>query len=155
MSKKTESLVIGIGNEYRGDDAVGLYILRKLAGLAPGKCVLKESPGEAVHLINTWEGYRNVILVDAVRASSAAGTVHRIDAIRQKLPDNWVHHSAHTVSLPEAISLARTLRVMPDSLTIYGIEGTNFEPGSRISQVVKKAADDLIPEILARIESLK
>lgn len=153
MAQHEGTLIIGVGNEYRGDDAVGLYIVRALSRLSPGDCVFKESPGEAVHLINAWEGYRTVILVDAVRALSAAGTVHEIDALLQSLPADWVHHSAHSVSLPEAIRLAQMLKVMPESLTIYGIEGKVFEPGARMSKEVKQAADNLIPEILRKIDS--
>lgn len=153
ISSQTDTLVIGIGNEYRGDDAVGLYVVRGLAGRLPENCAVKESPGETTHLINAWEGYRKVILVDAVRGTSAAGTVHRIDATRQSLPDNWIHHSAHTVSLPEAIKLAQTLKIMPESLIIYGIEGTHFDPGAGMSEEVKSAADNLIPVILTDIRS--
>lgn len=148
MSGQADTLVIGIGNEYRGDDAVGPYLARRLSENAPDNCVIKEAPGEGIHLINTWEGFDRVIIIDAVRSASAPGTVHRIDATKQKLPENWVHHSAHTVSLPEAIRLAQTLKVVPATLIIYGIEGICFDPGARISDEVQRAADGLIPALL-------
>ena len=151
MTGQADTLIVGIGNEFRGDDSVGLYIARKISENAPANCVVKEAPGEGIHLINTWEGFGNVIIIDAVRSASVPGTVHRIDARRQKLPDNWVHHSAHTVSLPEAIRLARTLKVLPATLTIYGIEGRCFDPGAKLSDDVRQAADALIPSLLAEL----
>lgn len=152
MPVSRDTLIIGIGNEYRGDDSVGLYIVRRISENAPPNCVLKEAPGEGTHLINTWEGFKNVIIIDAVRSASAPGTIHRIDGIQQKLPENWIHHSAHTVSLAEAIGLARTLRALPASLTIYGIEGRCFDPGARLSDDVRHAADDLIRSLLDELE---
>ena len=153
MSNRPETLVIGIGNEYRGDDAVGLYIARQLTEKAPADCVIIEATGEGVHLINTWEDFSCVIIIDAVRSNSKSGTIHRIDAIEHELPENWVHHSAHTVSLPEAISLARTLNTLPEKLTIYGIEGTRFDPGTELSNEVLQAADRLIPELLEKMRT--
>lgn len=152
MSNRTDTLVIGIGNEYRGDDLVGLYVARALSQHAPKNCLIKESPGEGVQLMNSWEGFEKVIIIDAVRTASAPGTIHRIDALKQNLPDHWVHHSAHTVSLFEAIKLARTLNILPTSLTIYGIEGICFDPGAKISDTVRRAAEKLILTLLAELK---
>lgn len=153
MGSESKTLVIGIGNEYRGDDAVGLIAARQLSKSAPDNCHIKEATGEGTRLIGSWEGYDNVIIVDAIRSKSAAGTIHRVDAIHEKLPDNWTHQSSHTVSLPEAIRLAQTLGVIPKRLTIYGIEGDNFDPGAETSQAVQQAVQNLIPRILNDIES--
>lgn len=152
MSSRPDTMIIGIGNEYRGDDAVGLYIARKISEDTPSNCVIKEAPGEGIHLINTWEGFDRVIIIDAVRSGSIPGTVHRVDATNQKLPDDWVHHSAHTVSLPEAIRLARALKVLPVDMTIYGIEGICFDPGAKLSDEVRDAANRLIPELIEQVQ---
>lgn len=143
-------VIIGIGNEYRGDDAVGLYIARKLADSMPANCDVKESPGEGTQLLHLWEGYNRVILVDAVKSSSSPGTVHRVDAVKEDLPAQWTHQSSHTVSLPDAIDLARTIGAMPKSLLIFGIEGNSFEPGTDLSAKVREAADNLIPLLIAK-----
>lgn len=152
MNREDRLLVIGIGNEFRGDDAVGLYVARKLAELAPPDCDIKESPGEGSQLLNTWQEYRRVIIVDAVKASSAPGAVHRVDALNEKLPDSWVHLSTHTVSLPDAVDLARTLNALPDTFLIFGIEGSDFSPGAGLSDDVIKAADILVGIIADEIK---
>jgi len=153
MQPSDRTLIIGIGNEYRGDDAVGLHVARELAKLDLEGCVVKESPGEGTYLLNCWEGYRNVIIIDAVKSLSAPGNIQRIDATSHELPHDWVHQSAHSVSLAEAIKLSRALETLPDSLVIYGIEGTNFDPGEELSDPVSRAAGELVSTILDDIRS--
>ena len=148
-------LIIGIGNEYRGDDAIGLFVARELARLNPEDCDIKESPGEGSYLLTSWDGYRDVVIIDAVRSSSAPGNIRRIDALSEELPDHWVHQSAHTVSLAEAIKLARTLGKLPDTLIIYGVEGDNFDPGTELSDSVKQAGQRLVSNILDDIRALR
>lgn len=154
MQSTGSILIIGIGNEYRGDDAVGLYVARELAKLDPEGCVVKECPGEGTYLLNSWEGYRNVIIIDAVKSLSAPGNIRRVDATSQDLPVHWVHRSAHSVSLAEAIKLSRALETLPDSLVIYGIEGDNFDPGEELSDRVSLAAEKLVSTILDEIKTL-
>ncbi len=154
MTANTKTLVIGIGNEYRGDDAVGLDIVRQLSESTPDNCDVIRATGEGIDLIGRWENYDHVIVVDAVRSESAPGTIHRVDAVTEKLPDAWLHRSTHTVSLPDAIGLARTLGLMPTNLTIYGIEGENFEPGANLSPPVRKATKILIARILDEIAAI-
>ena len=153
MQSSNRILIIGIGNEYRGDDAVGLHVARELARQNLEGCVVKECPGEGTYLLNSWEGYRNVIIIDAVKSLSAPGNIQRIDARSHELPHHWVHQSAHSVSLAEAIKLSRALETLPDSLVIYGIEGTNFNPGEELSGPVNRAVGKLVSTILDDIES--
>ena len=52
-------VVIGVGNEMRGDDAAGILAARLLRGqLDPGAAVVLEQPGEALGLLDQWEGFR-------------------------------------------------------------------------------------------------
>lgn len=153
MSKqRTTNLVIGIGNEFRCDDGVGLYVARKLRKLKPGNCTVEEASGEGTYLMSCWEGYEFVIIVDAVRFASTPGTICRIDIDRQHLPANWVQCSSHSVGLPEAIRLSQSLGKKPPSLIVYGIEGSSFETGIKLSPEVKAAADSLVETIMAEIK---
>lgn len=140
---RTTNLIIGIGNEFRSDDGVGLYVARLLQKLKPANCTIKEASGEGTYLMSCWEGYDCVIIVDAVRFFSAPGTIYRIDTDQQSLPAKWVQCSSHFVSLPEAIRLSQSLGKKPPTLIVYGIEGSCFDAGIRLSAEVKTAADSL------------
>ena len=58
-------LVIGIGNAERGDDGVGLAVAERVSGLGLSKVDVAKYCEDACALMEAWEGYGNVILVDA------------------------------------------------------------------------------------------
>ena len=147
------NLVLGIGNEYRRDDAVGLFVARKLAEKGIPGCVVKESPGEGTYLMDAWENCDLVIIVDAVKSESEHGKIHRIDTATEDIPTGWFQCSSHLFSLPEAIKLSKTLSQMPKSLIIYGIEGNLFETGTDISKPVLNSAEKIIPLIIDEVST--
>ena len=62
------TLVIGVGNPDRGDDAVGLHVARRVAAAAPQVSVI-EAAGDALRLLDRWRGAEHVVL----DTGSAAG----------------------------------------------------------------------------------
>ena len=80
------TVVIGVGNEFRGDDGVGRIVARRLADRNPEGIVIHESSGEALSLMELWGDASRVILVDAAEAGGRPGTVSRLDASTTALP---------------------------------------------------------------------
>ncbi|MDE3067412.1 MAG: hydrogenase maturation protease [Verrucomicrobiota bacterium] len=140
-------LVIGVGNPYRGDDSVGLAVARKLRAQGPARAVIREENGEGASLIEAWRGAPAVIIVDAVQSGARPGTIHRLDAGRQRVPSRFFHYSTHAFSVAEAVELARTLNQLPPRLMIYGVEGKNFQAGEGLSPEVENA----VPEVVSRV----
>lgn len=140
--------VIGIGNEFRQDDGVGLAVARRLACRAAGLIDVIEHDGEGTSLLHAWEGAHVVILIDAVRSGSAPGTIHCIDGRSTRLPDAATWSSSHSLGLSEAVALARRLDCLPDALLIYGIEGGCFGFGTGLSPEVEKAASTVVESLL-------
>lgn len=118
----TRALVIGIGNDFRQDDGVGLVVARRLKVCAVPGVEFLEHDGEATSLLEAWERFERIAVVDATWSGAAAGTILRMDAHATGIAEG-VWHSSHTLGLAEAISLARTLGRLPPSLVVYGIEG--------------------------------
>lgn len=148
------SLIIGVGNLYRSDDAVGILIARKLKDRVSGRIDVKEQSGEGTSLMEAWEGYDRVCVVDAVSSGGTAGSIHRIDASQKPIPAKFFSCSTHNFGVAEAIELARTLNQLPDHLQLYGIEGGNFQPGENLSAEVERAMASVEAEILQTISSL-
>ena len=124
--------LIGVGNPWRRDDGVGIWIARRLAGLnLPGVEVLERN-GEGAELLEAWGGADRVYLFDALKAGGSPGTVRRIDAHRQSLPRDMLG-SSHALGVAEAVELARTLGELPAQLLIFGVEGINFGMGEDLS----------------------
>jgi hydrogenase maturation protease len=148
-------LVVGIGNEYRSDDGIGLVISRRIREKKLPSVSVKEESGEGAALMEAWQGCENVILVDAVSSGAIPGTIFRIDAIKEKTPVKFFHYSTHAFSVSEAIELAREMNILPPKLVVYGIEGTNFAAGTTISFHVQQAAYKIVEHIVKDMQSLR
>jgi hydrogenase maturation protease len=132
--------VIGLGNEWRSDDGVGIEVARRLGGRMLG--------GEPIELAEALAGGPEVAVVDAVSSGAPAGTVHTFDATDEPLPSRlFGTSSTHTLGLAEALELARSLGRLPDRVIVYGIEGASFDFGKGLSPEVERAAEVLVEEL--------
>ena len=144
------TLVVGIGNDLRGDDAAGLEVARRLraAGVRAVGCA-----GDPSGLLDVWDGERDVILVDAVRSGTAAGTLHRLDARARPLPARLLRGSTHHVGVADAVELGRALGRLPERLSLIGIEGEAFATGQGLSPAVGRAVAAVAAELTREIGS--
>jgi hydrogenase maturation protease len=132
--------VIGMGNEWRGDDGVGLEVARQLGGQALA--------GEPIGLVEALDGSDEVVLVDAVSSGAQPGTVHVFEAGSDRLPAKlFGASSTHALGLAEAIELARSLGRLPRRVVVYGIEGAAFSFGKGLSPAVAAAAAGIVEEV--------
>lgn len=145
--------IIGCGNPDRGDDAAGVLVARRLRTLG---IEAEEQSGESFSLMDSWQGFETVILVDALCSDRAPGEVKFWDACASPLPKAALQCSTHAFGLYEAVELARTLNRLPSKLLIYGIEGKQFIPGTRPSVEIEKAVELVAQQIavLVQAESL-
>ena len=75
------TIIIGIGNEFRCDDAIGIITARKLKSTKLQNADVIEHNGDGASLMDIWSNYENVILIDAASMDGKAGEVHIINAI--------------------------------------------------------------------------
>jgi hydrogenase maturation protease len=144
MAAPRQILVIGLGNDYRGDDAVGRVVARRLKTIEGDNVRVVEESGEGAALIEAWKGADFVVLIDAVHSGGAPGTIHRFDADAQPIPSRFFHYSTHAFSVAEAVELARALGQLPAKLIVYGIEGKTFDSGVSLSVEAEAAADKVL-----------
>ncbi|MCP4684238.1 MAG: hydrogenase maturation protease, partial [bacterium] len=62
--------VIGVGNEFRGDDAVGLIVASRLREQLPKSIEIIEHTGDGATLMDAWEGADRVYIIDAVKSGA-------------------------------------------------------------------------------------
>jgi hydrogenase maturation protease len=144
--------VIGIGNEFRGDDGIGLFAARKLKGSLVGRAEIVESSGEGAELMNLWAGRELVFAIDAVHSGAVPGRIHRFELPNNEIPGAlFPRHSTHAFGLLDAIELGRALDNLPARMVVYGIEGRFFETGAPLSAEVEKAAAEVAALILSEL----
>lgn len=153
MNKESNKqiLVIGVGNEFRGDDAAGVIIAREIEKQKLPGVKIKLESGEGAALIEAWKNFDRTVIVDASRSNSKAGKVFRFDAKTQKMPESFFYYSTHAFSVAEAIELARVLDRLPPELIVYAVEGKNFETGVGISPEVELAIEKVCNSISAEV----
>jgi hydrogenase maturation protease len=140
--------VIGIGNPLRGDDAIGLLVVRRVRELAGPEVEVMELEGEPARLIDAWQGAGLAVVVDAVKSDAPEGAVMRFDATADPLPPSVSASSTHALGLADAIEIARALDRLPEQLIVFAVEGVRFEVGSDLSPVAAAAAQAVAEAVL-------
>lgn len=153
MSKKIA--ILGIGNDFRGDDSVGLVAIRKAKTLfseqdsspeATAKTI--ESQGEISQILDCFEKHDIVYIIDAVNTPTLKqGEVVRLDLNDKsnafQMENLSAGTSTHSFNLKQIIDLAEALNTLPAQLVIYGIAGDDFS-----------TTDQLNPRLIASVEQV-
>jgi hydrogenase maturation protease len=141
--------IIGVGNEWRGDDAAGLLVARRFRAEPQPGVQVSECRGEMSDIREALKAAAGVILVDAMAGGGPPGTIQRFDWHAEGLPPGRsLSPSSHGWGVAEALALGKIFQELPPFLIIYGIEGEHFGPGQSISLAVAAA----VPEAARRIQ---
>lgn len=147
MTEAPRIAILGIGNPFRSDDAVGVLIARFLLDRACAqdpKHVLIMEAGQAPE--NTTAQLRKfaphlVLFIDAADMGKEPGT---IEWISEEAIDGM---SASTHSLPLSM-LAHYLRLELDCrIAILGIQPGSIELGGELSAEVREAIQEVVHEL--------
>jgi len=146
------TVVIGVGNELRGDDAAGLQVVRRLSAEAlPEEVELRECSGEPASLLAAWEGAEFLILVDASASGDPPGTVRRYDASAAPLPAERLRHSTHALGVAEAIELSRALGTLPARVLVFTVEGEGYGHGEELGREVANGVGEAVRRIVGEL----
>jgi hydrogenase maturation protease len=146
------TVVIGIGNSMRGDDAAGVAVADRLRPRVPAGVEVVACDEEPSRLMEAWEGADSVVLVDTVSSGATPGTLHRFDAGEEPVPARAFRSSTHAIGIAETIELARALGRLPRRVRIYGVEAGGFETGASLTPEVEAAVAFLVRDVLADLE---
>ncbi len=147
-----KTVVIGIGNEYRHDDAVGPEVVKRLTDLDLTDVSLAVTDGEPTHLIDLWTEAEVAVLVDAVRNNPAnPGRIHEL-LVDVPVSANGTA-SSHGLGLGDAVELAMALGRMPRRLVVFAVEGSDFTPGVGLSPGVSAAVEQVADLVLREVRT--
>lgn len=149
-------LVIGLGNPERSDDGAGLAIARRLQVRAPDCVRVEQSGGDIMSLLETWRGFDDVILIDAMKSNDPPGQFRWFDVSTCDIPEQvFPEHSTHTFGLYQAVAMARALGELPRNTHVVGVQGGNFAAGSTLSVEVERAVEAVVASVLERLSALE
>jgi hydrogenase maturation protease len=153
------TLVLGLGNDLYGDDAVGIELVRRLRQEAacgrlpccdPEKTHFEECTLSGLALLDVITGYDTLLIVDTIKKEQPkTGRVRLLEADDLRaIPGP----SPHYVSVPQTIEIGRRLGLhVPTRIRIVAVEAKNmYHLGEGISAEMAKA----LPRILARVKDV-
>ena len=140
--------IIGIGNESRGDDGIGVVVARSLQEQNLPGVLVEIHGGDGASLMDSWKEDRHVIVIDCAASGAPAGTIHHFQAQEKILDPHYFAPSTHTFGVAEAIELGRVLGELPDVLEVYAIEGEDFSYGADLRPEVRSAGEQVVQRIL-------
>ncbi|MDQ6616897.1 MAG: hydrogenase maturation protease [Actinomycetota bacterium] len=144
------TLVAGVGNVLRGDDAFGVEVARRLALeiLPPGVRVVETGIAGVALIHELQEGWDALIVVDAVDRDRPPGTVMLIELEVTDVAElSWVQRcdflaDMHLATPERALMLARALGVLPAQVLMVGCQPIDAEQiGDGLSEPVRAAVD--------------
>lgn len=144
--------VIGIGNAWRGDDAVGLLAARRLREQLNASVEVLEAEGDGLALLDLMEGVDQVVLIDAVKGGGRPGAIVRLDLSVESRWGTLASCSTHAMGIAEAIDLARVLGRLPKGMILYGVEIESLESGEALSASVRSGLDVVVEQVYQEVE---
>ena len=142
------TVVIGVGNAYRGDDAAGREVARLVQERVPDDLDVVVCELEPTRLIDAWNGAEAALVVYAVASGAEPGTVHRFDATGEALPSREFRSSTHALGIGETIELARAIGRLPGRIVVFGIEGETFGSGTELSAGAQSGVERAVELVL-------
>jgi hydrogenase maturation protease len=147
---KNKILILGIGNYLMADEGLGVHLAERFLReeLPPGVDVLDGGTG-GFHLLEYFEQYERVIIVDATLDDRPAGTIRLIKPhFASDFPQAM---STHDIGLKDLVGALQLLGTMPEiDLYVVSIKSIQ-EQGIELSQEISMAIDTLIDDIRERI----
>lgn len=140
---KNKFLILGIGNKFRSDDGAGVAAAEKIRKFGVEKFDVKIIDGEGTNIMETWKGYENVIIIDAVQKKGRAGKIYEINANTDELESDFFNYSSHAFGLAEAVNVSRVMNKLPKLLIVYGIEGQHFNFDTKLSGKIEKSVNKI------------
>ena len=154
--RRASVLVLGLGNDLLGDDAVGLHVARevrkRLAGA--GDCAVSETIEMGLALLDEIVGCEHLLLVDAIETGTAPpGSIHEFGAA--SLGGRRIA-APHFVGIAETLELGGRLGLaMPRDVRVFAIEvRAEYTVRSSLTPEVRRAvgkAADRICRLLDKI----
>jgi hydrogenase maturation protease len=140
-------LVIGIGNDFRHDDGVGLTVAEAVARLNLPAVQVLTAIGEPGALIDAWATADSVVVVDAAVVDDPEP-----GRLRRWTPDSITDlpvTSTHAFGLAQTYGLGRALGRLPRSLVVLSVDIADTSDGLGLSDAVAAVVPNVVDAVLA------
>lgn len=141
--------IIGLGNPIKGDDGIGIRLIKEIEGkdLPPDVKVFDAGTRgmRTLHLLNDSE---RAVIVDAVHFGGEPGdsvffTPEEVKSLNRS-------ESTHDINFLEVLKLSRALDEEPEELVIMGIEPKDTSFGKGVSSELEDRLPELVDDLFKK-----
>ena len=138
--------MLGIGNEIRGDDGVGIHVVRRVAELLPAEAASRVDVDEACtggfDLVDYLRGYERAVIADAIQTKGGvAGAVYTFPLAALRLTAHLGH--SHGVNLGGALAVLEGLGLgAPADVAVVAVEAVELN----------EFTEEMTPAVAAAVE---
>lgn len=145
--------VIGLGNPYRGDDAISLVLIHELEMLnLPYDIVFHDIGASGMKILHLLKKLDRVVIVDAILFDGYPGEFVFFKPPEVKSLKEL--GGTHSPNLLESLSISRKLGEVPEKVLIMGIQPKNTEIGDGLSEELRSKLPVLLEALKEKIVSL-
>ncbi len=129
-----KTMIIGVGNEYRSDDRIGLlaarYLKEKISGVE-----IVEFNGDGTDLLHHFKNAGNLIVIDAIECwgNHNPGELLTVDINQVDIKEDINCYSSHSFSFADAVNTAKVLSYFPENAYLIGVYSKVFDFGEKLS----------------------
>ena len=160
MAPSMRTLLLGMGNPFLSDDAVGIRLVGDFSrkfGNVVGLEIIEECTVAGMDILQIIEGYDRLLLVDSIKTKEGIpGNWFRFTA--QKLRETIHLTNIHDANFATALSLGRQLGVKLPSdqeIHVFAVEVLNdFTFSERMTDKLEKAYSIYSEEIFCELKAL-
>lgn len=144
------TLILGLGNELLGDEGVGVHGVRLLQKLAlPEDTVVLEIGTAILDALPDLEQAERVIVLDAMKENSRAGTVYKIPL--DHCSGSPCIASMHGFDIFRVMAL--TGRTEPPPVMVFGVEPETIGWSMALSPSVAESLPYLVEAVLRELQT--
>jgi hydrogenase maturation protease len=150
-SGSPKTVVLGLGNLIRSDDAIGLFALRELEqdSRLPDDVTLVEGGTKGLELLPYICGTVRLLVLDALDVGAAPGMVFRVAGPDLRtLPGTG---SVHELALADILNALRMMGQEPEEVVLLGVQPSSTALGTTRSEPVQEALPAFIEAALTEL----
>ena len=145
--------IISLGNELRGDDGIGPYILQRLGDIKYSVPVTFYNAGsDAFTILEHLIGPHPLIILDCAEMDSPAGTINKFDVTEATLKQTGKYIALHGFSFAEIFAMANKIGSIAPC-TVFGVQPKIVEMGTSLSTEVMRQVPTILKLVLEEIEN--
>ncbi len=146
-----EIIILGVGNLLMADEGVGVHVAEELMKMdLPEGVRVVEGGTDGFKLLNVILGASKLIIIDAVKAGEAPGTIYRFTLEEAPSFPDIYKTSVHQIGILEVVNLSSLVGDTPETI-IIGIEPKAIKMGMDLSPEIESKLPRIIEIVMDEV----